>query len=148
MKLHCSIVVPALHRCVTTPHSYATLWFQRCSGVFQRPALCSIAAPAPHWWILTPHSGSGATLVDSSASFLYKIWGFCVAMVLFSDVFLCSFRVPCRTDGFQRPIPTQPRGSSAARLDSSVSCSRNIVWTTIVHPRHRRTTAASQPGSH
>ena len=60
-------------RCVTTPHTYATLWFQRCSGVFQRPALCSIAAPAPHGWILTPHSGSGATLVDSSASFLYKI---------------------------------------------------------------------------
>ena len=66
--------------------------FQRCVGGLQRPIfmqhygfsavlvdfsaplLCSIAAPAPLWWILTHQSGSSATRVHSSASFLCKIW--------------------------------------------------------------------------
>ena len=52
--MHCSIVVPALHRWITTPHFYATLWFQRCSGGFQRPALMQ-------------HRRSSAALMDSDA---------------------------------------------------------------------------------
>ena len=49
--------------------------------------------------------------------------GSSVAGMLFSEPFFCSFRVQCRTGGFQRP---KHRGSSHARLDSSASGLRNM----------------------
>ena len=121
--MHCSIVVPALHRWITTPHFYATLWFQRCSGGFQRPALMQ-------------HRRSSAALMDSDAPvgfqrhacglqrvLLMQDLGSTVAGVVSSDPFFCIFQVQCRTGGFQRP---KHRGSSPARLDSSASGLRNM----------------------
>ena len=117
--MHCSIVVPALHRCVTTPHTNATLWFQRCSGGFQRPALMQ-------------HRGSSAALVDPDPTFgfwrhagglqrLLLMQGFrflCIFMLFLGSMppwriptthFYAASWLQCRTAGLQRFMLTQHR---------------------------------------
>ena len=135
--------------------------FQRCIGGLQRPIfmqhygfsavlvdfsaplLCSIAAPAPLWWILTHQSGSSATLVDSSASFLCKIWVppsqkcFPATHFLHFPGSMPHWRIPAT-----KASRLQPRTAGLQRLRLT-----QHVWTTIVYPRHKQTSAASQPDS-
>ena len=147
--MHCSIVVPALHRCVATPHTNATLWFHRCSGGFQRPALMQ-------------HRGSSAALVvsdstlgfrplvDSSASFLCKISApasqWCFSATYFYAVFGFNAALTDSNGPFLRSLAAPaPHGWTPAFHAHATSCEqRSCTRDTSKQVLRRSLTACSQ----